>query len=98
MGTYVTAIRQQGMALPDHLHLNAESDSKLAAIPAPMVRWLASDANASPRLSRLQTQNGSRGLRCLEPLSLMPDWGWGLKIGRVQHALDSWPNLSDRMA
>jgi acyl-CoA thioesterase-1 len=38
MGLYVSVMRQPGMALPDHLHLNAEGNRKMAAMLAPMVR------------------------------------------------------------
>jgi acyl-CoA thioesterase I len=38
MGLYISVIRQPGMALPDHLHLNAEGNRKLATILAGMVR------------------------------------------------------------
>jgi acyl-CoA thioesterase-1 len=38
MGLYVSVLRQPGMALPDHLHLNPEGNRKLATILAGMVR------------------------------------------------------------
>jgi acyl-CoA thioesterase-1 len=38
MGTYVSVLRQPGMALPDHLHLSVEGNKKMAAIVAGMVR------------------------------------------------------------
>ena len=38
MGTYISVLRQPGMALPDHLHLNIEGNKKMAAIVAGMVR------------------------------------------------------------
>lgn len=38
MAMYVSVMRQPGMALPDHLHLNPEGNRKLAAMLAPMVR------------------------------------------------------------
>ena len=38
MGLYISVLYQPGMALPDHLHLNAEGNKKLATILAGMVR------------------------------------------------------------
>ncbi|HEY3777923.1 MAG TPA: GDSL-type esterase/lipase family protein [Rhizomicrobium sp.] len=38
MGLYVSVLRQPGMALPDHLHLNPEGNKKLATILAGMVK------------------------------------------------------------
>jgi acyl-CoA thioesterase-1 len=38
MGAYISVMRQPGMALPDHLHLNVEGNKKMAAIVAGMVR------------------------------------------------------------
>ena len=38
MGTYISVLRQPGMALPDHLHLNIEGNKKMAALVAGMVR------------------------------------------------------------
>lgn len=38
MGLYILVLRQPGMALPDHLHLNAEGNRKLATILAGMVK------------------------------------------------------------
>ena|ERR1700761_4500482 len=38
MGLYVSILRQPGMALPDHLHLNAEGNRKMATALAGMVR------------------------------------------------------------
>src|SRR5580692_11984834 len=37
MGLYVSILRQPGMALPDHLHLNAEGNRKMATALAGMV-------------------------------------------------------------
>jgi lysophospholipase L1-like esterase len=37
MGLYVSILRQPGMALPDHLHLNAEGNRKMAMALAGMV-------------------------------------------------------------
>jgi acyl-CoA thioesterase-1 len=38
MGTYISVLRQPGMALPDHLHLNIEGNRKMAAMVAGMAR------------------------------------------------------------
>jgi acyl-CoA thioesterase-1 len=38
MGLYISVLRQPGMVLPDHIHLNAEGNKKLATILAGMVR------------------------------------------------------------
>jgi acyl-CoA thioesterase-1 len=38
MGTYISVLRQPGMALPDHLHLSIEGNKKMATIVAGMVR------------------------------------------------------------
>jgi acyl-CoA thioesterase-1 len=38
MGLYISVLRQPGMALPDHLHLNAEGNRKLATMLAGMVK------------------------------------------------------------
>ena len=38
MGTYISVLRQPGMALPDGLHLSVEGNKKMAAIVAGMVR------------------------------------------------------------
>ena len=38
MATYISVLRQPGMALPDHLHLNIEGNKKMAALVAGMVR------------------------------------------------------------
>jgi acyl-CoA thioesterase I len=38
MGLYVSVLKQPGMALPDHLHLNAEGCKKVATALAGMVR------------------------------------------------------------
>jgi acyl-CoA thioesterase I len=38
MGLYVSVLRQPGMALPDHLHLNVEGNKKLATMLAGMVK------------------------------------------------------------
>jgi acyl-CoA thioesterase-1 len=38
MATYISVLRQPGMALPDHLHLNVEGNRKMAAMVAGMVR------------------------------------------------------------
>lgn len=38
MGIYISVLKQPGMALPDHLHLNVEGNKKMAAIVAGMVR------------------------------------------------------------
>jgi acyl-CoA thioesterase I len=38
MGLYISVLRQPGMVLPDHVHLNAEGNKKLATILAGMVR------------------------------------------------------------
>jgi acyl-CoA thioesterase-1 len=38
MGTYISVLKQPGMALPDHLHLSVEGNRKMAAIVAGMVR------------------------------------------------------------
>jgi acyl-CoA thioesterase I len=38
MGLYVSVLKQPGMALPDHIHLNAEGCKKVAAALAGMVR------------------------------------------------------------
>lgn len=38
MALYISVLKQPGMALPDHLHLNAEGNRKLATILAGMVK------------------------------------------------------------
>jgi acyl-CoA thioesterase I len=38
MGLYISVLRTPGMALPDHLHLNAEGNRKLASMLVGMVR------------------------------------------------------------
>ena len=38
MGLYISVLKQPGMALPDHLHLNAEGNKKLAAMLVGMVK------------------------------------------------------------
>jgi acyl-CoA thioesterase I len=38
MGLYISVLKQPGMALPDHLHLNAEGCRKVATALAGMVR------------------------------------------------------------
>ena len=38
MGTYISVLKQPGMALPDHLHLSVEGNKKMATIVAGMVR------------------------------------------------------------
>lgn len=38
MGTYISVLKQPGMASTDGIHLNAEGNKKVAAILAGMVR------------------------------------------------------------